>query len=387
MGKVSCLLALYNICSTANLFKYMKERYSQSQVQALNRVLRQKSKYVRACAREHAGFLDKCLELWITPKHIQTRVSRSKANNPSSIERAFMRDEIAERKDLAANSRNEYTRNWQFATKDLSFLDLLRFSKLITVTVDRLEEQIRKKNEKTIKYLLKDQHGTQTLKTSSLVNLSKETLTDTEEAVLCRGLNFGIPPACKPEEIFAEFELCWGQLEKETPVSTEKLKECKATMAGMAQKYTNMKIDRTGFSLEQRHLKAINNLKKKKNIIITRPDKGNGCGYLGPERLHWEDESNSIGQKEIRNESAKQRNMTGPYWKNEHCKTFYWKPRKIRTCQTRFTMKSDLWEQQDRGCMVSQNCTRMGYHCVQSCRWSIRLTIRWQNGSPRCSNR
>ena len=115
---------------------------------------------------------------------------------------------------------------------------------------------------------------------SYLVNLSKETLTETEEAVLCRGLNFGIPPACKPEEIFAEFELCWGQLEKETPVSTEKLKECKATMAGMAQKYTNMKIDRTGFSLEQRHLKAINNLKKKKNIIITRPDKGNGVVIL-----------------------------------------------------------------------------------------------------------
>ena len=113
-----------------------------------------------------------------------------------------------------------------------------------------------------------------------MVNLSKETLTETEEAVLCRGLNFGIPPACKPEEIFAEFELCWGQLEKETPVSTEKVKECKATMAGMAQKYTNMKIDRTGFSLEQRHLKAINSLKKKKNIIITRPDKGNGVVIL-----------------------------------------------------------------------------------------------------------
>ena len=51
-------------------------------------------------------------------------------------------------------------------------------------------------------------------------------------------------------------------------------------MAGMAQQYAKMENDRTGYTLEQRHMKAIQELKRKKDLIITRPDKGSGVVLL-----------------------------------------------------------------------------------------------------------
>ena len=268
----------YVLSKTADLFKYMKERYCQSKVQVLNRILRQKSKYVRAC--EHAAFVQKCLELWITPHHIQKRVGKAKVKDPGSIERVFMKDEVAKKQEEARTTRVEYTSKWGAAVNDLDFSDMLRFAKLIDVTTARLRHQIQKKNAKTIEYLLRHQHGTKTVNESNLQNLSKQTLTDAEKAVLSRGLNFGVPPTNNPEEILAEFELCWHNLEKETPISTERKKECKAAMAGMAQQYAKVENDRTGYTLEQRHIKAIQELKRKKDLIITRPDKGSGVVLL-----------------------------------------------------------------------------------------------------------
>ena len=44
----------------------------------------------------------------------------------------------------------------------------------------------------------------------------------------------------------------------------------------MTYKYANTRIDKTGFPLDKDHLLAIKELKKNKDVVISRPDKGHG---------------------------------------------------------------------------------------------------------------
>ena len=93
-------------------------------------------------------------------------------------------------------------------------------------------------------------------------------------------MGFGIPSKTNPEEITAEFELCWQCLEKMEPNSAEQEKQCKAAMNDFAQKYSSVKVEKTGFPLNSNHFKAIKQLKNNKELVITRPDKGNGVVLL-----------------------------------------------------------------------------------------------------------
>ena len=101
-----------------------------------------------------------------------------------------------------------------------------------------------------------------------------------EKEVLYRGLKLSIPPNINKEEIKAEFEMCWRQLADVTPLSADKETACKAELTSIAQRYANAKNDRVGFPLEGKHLKAIANLKRNKDIVITRQDKGHGVVIL-----------------------------------------------------------------------------------------------------------
>ena len=56
--------------------------------------------------------------------------------------------------------------------------------------------------------------------------------------------------------------------------------QCKAEMTSLVHRYYYSKIDYTGFRLNHQHISAITNLKNRKEIIITKPDKGNGVVLL-----------------------------------------------------------------------------------------------------------
>ena len=47
-----------------------------------------------------------------------------------------------------------------------------------------------------------------------IINLAGIELADIEKEVLCRGLKYGIPPKVRREEVEAEFELCYQQLQQ-----------------------------------------------------------------------------------------------------------------------------------------------------------------------------
>ena len=92
----------------------------------------------------------------------------------------------------------------------------------------------------------------------------------------------GLPPRINQEAIQAEFELCWQQLDELT-TTDERRKQCKATLIDIEQRYVHAKIDITGFPLSKEELNSIKELKRNNNIVISRPDKGNGVVILNRE--------------------------------------------------------------------------------------------------------
>lgn len=267
------LLVLYKFASTKNLFKYLRLRYSHQHVQELNKVIRLKGKQVRT--QLGILFLKTCLEQHVVPTNIRERVAKTKPKHPYGIEKAFMRDELDKKMDFLEQTKEEYKAIVKVCAQ-LSYVDRLRFCKLLNQTTDRLSHQVKTKNDKTVRWLIKSQLGQGVLRHSTIINLSDVELTEIQKDVLCRGLNFGIPPAkLSHEAVIAEFEMCWQQLEGMV-TSDERRATCKTSLANIAQRYASAKIDRTGYPLGKEHMKTIKELRQNHDVIITRPDKGNG---------------------------------------------------------------------------------------------------------------
>ena len=278
MSKFLFLSALYNFASTSKLITFFRRRYEQLLVQDLNYVLRLKGKYVRAT--EEIRFLRNCLDQRVTPSDIWRRVRKSKPRNPGDIERAFIRDEIEKNEDVLDEVKRKYRQKLSSASLRLSFVDRIRFCKLVNQTSARLLDRTRTKKEKTLYWLVKTQLGLSQVDHSVITNLSSVDLTDVQKNVLCRGLNYGIPPKVSPELIKAEFELCWQQLQDEPASTDERKEETKSTLSSLARRYANSSVDKSGFPLNREHMLALKDLRANPSIVITKPDKGNGVVIL-----------------------------------------------------------------------------------------------------------
>ena len=102
-------------------------------------------------------------------------------------------------------------------------------------------------------------------------NISSYHLTFFDKLVLCRGLKFSIPqPRISAMDIQAAFEKAYWKLESTLPDDKKDL--AAATLRSIALNY----IERKGPKPPKTLLKSINKLKKRDDIVITKPDKGSG---------------------------------------------------------------------------------------------------------------
>ena len=178
-----------------------------------------------------------------------------------------------------------FLRAWRRAGEILSSgLDWLRFNKLLGENGCRLRTTLRSKYAQRLDWLRTKRFGSEELNEDAVFNLSDVKLSRAQLEVLSRGPRFGIPveKTCR-EEIFAEFELYFSQVKSRMPKSSnssgkekEKQDRLKAGLANLAHEYSNLKQDPLRFPFGKEHMVALRELRTSKNIIITRPDKGNG---------------------------------------------------------------------------------------------------------------
>ena len=103
-----------------------------------------------------------------------------------------------------------------------------------------------------------------------IINLSSYQLSYFQKLVLCRGLQFSIPQPVPAREVQASFEKAYWRLEP--TLSEEKRELTAATLRSIALNYIERKGPRPPKALQR----AIIQLKRRDDIVITKPDKGSG---------------------------------------------------------------------------------------------------------------
>ena len=101
-------------------------------------------------------------------------------------------------------------------------------------------------------------------------NISSYRLSFFEKLVLCRGLKFAVPTRVCPKEVQASFESLYHKLEPSLPEDKKELTA--TTLRSIALSYIVSKHTPPPKSL----LRVLNQLKKRNDIVITKPDKGTG---------------------------------------------------------------------------------------------------------------
>ena len=88
-------------------------------------------------------------------------------------------------------------------------------------------------------------------------------------------MKWTVSPTHSPQEVLSEFELFYHQVESSPSVRPSADKDLfKAKLTNLAHEYANVKQDRNMFPLGKEHRKALGELRRNKDIFISRPDKG-----------------------------------------------------------------------------------------------------------------
>ena len=145
----------------------------------------------------------------------------------------------------------------------------LRFMCILsTMTVLRkelYEQQMNVHTKKILRLLVIDRNIDEHIK-----NISSYRPSFFRTLVLCRGLNFALPQRVSTKDIKASFEKAYWKLESKLNNDVRELTA--ATLQSIALNYS----ERKGPTAPKAILRAISQLKKRDDIIITKPDKGSG---------------------------------------------------------------------------------------------------------------
>ena len=270
------LSAIFKFCTTNQLFKYFRRRYSDQQLKILNKLVRTRGKIRSAISQ--TAFLKASVGQRTLPKFVKFRIEKSSVRQTPNIERAFMCDEIEKSKLLITFLKGKLRALWQEVRQFLSFFDYIRFCRYIATIDERKERELSIKNERKLKFLFQQRFGNMAKPNKdTIINLSNYKLSSTEEFVLSHGLNFCLPPhSVQREEIFVEFEVLIGQLLHHVPHSSEQFSALKARLSDLAHAYCGNPTDIGDFLILKECIQATRSLRCNENIHITKPDKGSG---------------------------------------------------------------------------------------------------------------
>lgn len=116
------------------------------------------------------------------------------------------------------------------------------------------------------------------LRPGSPTNISSYRLSFFEKLIICRGLKFSLPQKVSPIDVQASFEKLYWKIDDK--LSDPNLKELAAsTLRSIALNYIQRKSPNPPKAL----VKALNRLKERDDIVITRPDKGSGTVVMDKE--------------------------------------------------------------------------------------------------------
>ena len=215
---VVILKAVLKFCCHHRLFKRLKQRYNGVQLALLNKLPR--SRVLLTNVTFNIKILENCLGNAVAPKSIERRIKKAKLYHSANIERSFGKDELERSRIRLERAKTTFYRQYQEARSFLSASDFIHLSLFLSDCDCKQRSGLEKKNDDMIRRLRHERFGDSNRSYESIINLAGIELTVLEKEVLCRGVDFGVPPRriTKPE-ILAEFELLHRQINELQPVT------------------------------------------------------------------------------------------------------------------------------------------------------------------------
>ena len=105
------LSAIFKFCTTNQLFKYFRRRYSDQQLKILNKLVKARGKIRSAISQ--TAFLKASIGQRTLPKFVKFQIEKSSVLQTPNIERAFMHDEIEKSKSLITFLKGKLRALWQ----------------------------------------------------------------------------------------------------------------------------------------------------------------------------------------------------------------------------------------------------------------------------------
>ena len=192
-------------------------------------------------------FLQKCLDNSVSPKGIQRRIRKAKVHHSAVIERAFTKDELGRSRLRLRHAISRFHEVYQKARSFLSPCDFIRLSWLLSELDCRQRLFLERKYDDSVKRLRLERFGSPTDNYDTIINLADVELTTLQKELLCRGVDFGIPPTIREPEILAEFELLQRQTDHFVAVSKSATERSKSELAAIARQFIIIILSSTFF--------------------------------------------------------------------------------------------------------------------------------------------
>ena len=129
-------------------------------------------------------FLKTCQAQHVIPTFMSHRIEAAKVRQTSTMERAFLLDEISRSKTKLESFRLIYLKLWSKVRYFLSYFDWIRFCRYLANIAQIKQKQIRTKHFNTINWLRCQRFGSSNPSGKTICNLSSYNLSETEKFVL-----------------------------------------------------------------------------------------------------------------------------------------------------------------------------------------------------------
>ena len=229
-------------------------------------------------------FLEACLENQVIPKFLNFRVSNLHLKTSRvycACHLKLLREEIALKRSRMKTLEKDFNTRKR---KSGGTLGIIVYPHVCCLFLNKNDKKLKNKQDINSKKLFK--LGIDSSKTSYdpekvIFNYSSHVLTESEKSLLCKALNFAIPPdKLEYSDFLLPFELLYREIQN-LDVTDQKKQILKARIKDSAlSSFNSYNKDSPTLNLAEEEFASLKSLSKNDSLIIKKSDKGNSIATI-----------------------------------------------------------------------------------------------------------
>ena len=261
-----------------SIIQVIRKRYGNDNVKLIRSFEKIDFKYRKLLL--DIDFLENCVSNNVAPNFVQFRVANKDLRNSNTYrlcQTKLLKQEMVNKKNDLNAAKNHLAEVKKNLMKELSWIDYHHVCNLFLVGNDKaISKHKETQNKKLVKLigspLNKITHDPEKV----IYNFSKHVLTEAEKSVLCKGLQFAVPPkTIEYSEYMLPFELLFRDI-KNNNLTTPQCNSIKSKILDTAfSSFDFLNTNKIKSNLSNLELEALHFLSKQTDFVIQKSDKGN----------------------------------------------------------------------------------------------------------------